>query len=812
MKNIERIRKDANDPSIEKAVSEDETISGLSGYLIKNYENISNITFIAFVLAHVFLWIIPIHYLFNLSYIFSLIASIVFFLIYLIIILKLMDYIGEFFTGFSIIFFPIISLGLTIHYFFDLSYLISYIISIISIVVIFVLYVLIDDWFDKKRLEFEFCKRTLEDLEKELLYKEIPHKSLDVKDALVGRAVLKSEEDSVKKKVLTLLKEFISLRSIEDITYAKPELTNLIDSSLKDKNIIIGFTQLGKISSIIEKSEESLSSTDKLANLSKTLPILDETLNFTEAHLDGLIKNSFICIIESWKKATYNAMENVQGRAIIKADLITKKVKHENTIASILEIKNLGDTVTENVKVKLLPSSDYSNVRPRTIVLKTIDSGEVSQVEFQIDPIKNEGCKLSFQIEYDDIQGKGKIYEFTEEIEFFGISKEFVKIFPIPYIVGGPLKTDEMFYGRKDVLSFIRENLIGKYQNNAIILHGQRRTGKTSILYRLQETLGYDYITVLLDMHDMQVNNLNGFLYWISDNIFDTLNKRSIKVKEPAEFEFKHNPTNQFKNYIKDVEENLHDKHLVLMFDEFEALEKLENSVRKETNSSVFEYLRHYMQHHEKLDFIFVGTHKLDELTSDYYSILFGAGKFRKITFLAQSDVEKLITEPVKEFNLEYDDASIQKIFEISAGHPFFTQLICHELVEYHNEKKLNYISINHVDDVLEKVIEGGEAHFKFIWDNLCESQREKLVLSSIAKIRESSQNVLLKDINELFRKYNLIAERNEIRKVLDKLVKKDILEKVEHERDRYFIKIDLMRLWVNKYRNFSDIIDRIEW
>ena len=86
------------------------------------------------------------------------------------------------------------------------------------------------------------------------------------------------------------------------------------------------------------------------------------------------------------------------------------------------------------------------------------------------------------------------------------------------------------------------------------------------------------------------------------------------------------------------------------------------------------------------------------------------------------------------------------------------------------------------------------------------------MVLSSIAKIRESSQNVMLKDINELFRKYNLIAERNEIKKVLDKLVKKDILEKVEHERDRYFIKIDLMRLWVNKYRNFSDIIDRIEW
>ena len=800
----------ANDLSSEIPLSEDENISGFSGYIIRNYNNIGNISVIAFLLTYLYLTVITFKYLFDLSYLYSLIASLIFLTISAIVIAILSEYVSDTFAGFTIIFYPIIPLGITIHYFFDLSYLISYIISIILGVTVFVFYILITDWFDQKTSKFEFCKRTLEGLELELLGKETWN--LDVKDALVGKAVLKSEEDSVKKKVLILLKKFISLRSIEDITYAKPELTNLIDSSLKDKNIIIGFAQLGKISSIIEKSEESLSSTDKLSNLSKTLPLLDEILNFAEVNFDGLIQDSFICIIESWKKAIYNAMENVQGRAIIKADLITKKVKHENTITSILEIKNLGDTVTENVKVKLLPSSDYSNVIPKFVVLKTIDSGEASQVEFQIEPIKKAGCKLSFQIMYDDIQSQGKIYELTENIEFFGISKQFIKIFPNPYIVGGPLKTDEMFYGRKDILSFIKDNLIGKYQNNAIILHGQRRTGKTSILYHLQEKLGDDYITVLLDMHDMQENNLNGFLYWMSDNIFETLDKRDIKLKEPEKLDFKDNPTNQFKNYIKKIEENLHDKHLVLMFDEFEALEKLENSVRKETNSSAFDYLRHYMQHYDKLDFIFVGTHKLDELTSDYFSILFGTGKFKKITFLAQSDVKELITEPVKEYNLEYDNASIQKIFEISAGHPFFTQMICHELIEYHNEKKVNYITVNHVNDVLERVIEGGEGHFKFIWDKVCESQREKLVLSSIAKIRESSQHMLLKDINELFRKHNILAEKDEIKKVLDELVKKDILEKVEHERDRYNIKIDLIRLWVNKYKNFFDIIDRIGW
>ena len=49
-----------------------------------------------------------------------------------------------------------------------------------------------------------------------------------------------------------------------------------------------------------------------------------------------------------------------------------------------------------------------------------------------------------------------------------------------------------MFVGRQDVFDFVREHLLGTYQNNVIVLHGQRRTGKTSILYRLNEVLARD--------------------------------------------------------------------------------------------------------------------------------------------------------------------------------------------------------------------------------------------------------------------------------------------------------------------------------
>src|SRR5204863_6666265 len=55
-----------------------------------------------------------------------------------------------------------------------------------------------------------------------------------------------------------------------------------------------------------------------------------------------------------------------------------------------------------------------------------------------------------------------------------------------PFIAGPPVKTDRMFFGRADVFAFLRENLEGRFQSNVLVLHGNRRTGKSSILYQLE--------------------------------------------------------------------------------------------------------------------------------------------------------------------------------------------------------------------------------------------------------------------------------------------------------------------------------------
>ena len=54
-----------------------------------------------------------------------------------------------------------------------------------------------------------------------------------------------------------------------------------------------------------------------------------------------------------------------------------------------------------------------------------------------------------------------------------------------PYIVGSPVDRDAMFFGRAGLMDQIRRQLGGSDRANVILLEGNRRTGKTSILRQL---------------------------------------------------------------------------------------------------------------------------------------------------------------------------------------------------------------------------------------------------------------------------------------------------------------------------------------
>jgi AAA+ ATPase superfamily predicted ATPase len=69
-----------------------------------------------------------------------------------------------------------------------------------------------------------------------------------------------------------------------------------------------------------------------------------------------------------------------------------------------------------------------------------------------------------------------------------------------PNIAGAPVTEASMFFGRQEVFSWIERSLSGKYVDHILVLHGQRRVGKTSVLKQIPNFLPDRYIQVFFDL------------------------------------------------------------------------------------------------------------------------------------------------------------------------------------------------------------------------------------------------------------------------------------------------------------------------
>jgi hypothetical protein len=502
-------------------------------------------------------------------------------------------------------------------------------------------------------------------------------------------------------------------------------------------------------------------------------------------------------ILDRWQGLVLQAMQDLQGRADLQAKLLAHSAAYVEKVRQCVVVSNQGLNVAQNVRLQVADGDGYHVVEGAEQQIDILGPQESREFEFWLAADGPRRLRLAWVLSFDDAVDTGRRVEFADALELQQeqMDHPFRRIFPIPYVTGTPLRSDEMFVGRQDVFAFVREHLLGAYQNNVIVLHGQRRTGKTSILYRLQQVLADSHVAVLVDMQGKAARGTADFLYALSDDMVYALENHSIFVDLPERREYEEAPEFTFRSrFLRSAVGQLDGRNLLLMFDEFEELQKRVEDGRLEPE--IFPFLRNLMQHEPRLDFLFSGTHKLEELGAEYWSILFNIAAYKRITFLDDDEVRRLVIEPVAAFGLEYDPLAVDRIIQVTAGHPYFAQVVCHELVAYHNEVERNYLTVTCVDEVLGRIIERGEAHFKYIWAGATpDEQRVLLALTDLLPDPDAAANPA-QIAEELGRKgYDLSDEA--LTRALAHLQAKDILTRSGPQSRLYRFKIDLIRRWI---------------
>ncbi|MCP4359079.1 MAG: SUMF1/EgtB/PvdO family nonheme iron enzyme [Chloroflexi bacterium] len=351
---------------------------------------------------------------------------------------------------------------------------------------------------------------------------------------------------------------------------------------------------------------------------------------------------------------------------------------------------------------------------------------------------------------------------------------------PNPYIVGTPIPSPALFYGRAPILSFVRDTL-NPPQQRVVVLYGMRRIGKTSVLYELQRRLSDEFHSVYFDLMGQAGRPLPHALYEIANHIADSLDE-----DPPARF----TDLFQFRDYLETACNKSPDgKPILLLLDEFDDLSDQE--INKDAAAfTLFDYLRDLLNVDLPVAFVFVVGRRLTELPQNFQSILKQA-PYRKISYLSEKDTHILITKPVAEY-LTFTDTAVDTITNLTSGHPYFTQLICFELFRRGMNREDKTIRPRDVTAVLDEAIETGKGGLAWLWDAL--PLAERFVMSAIAEISGPSATASTEDVRNLLARYDLKFLGLEITEAPNLLVQWEILRDTG---SGYRFSVDLVRRWI---------------
>ncbi len=301
-----------------------------------------------------------------------------------------------------------------------------------------------------------------------------------------------------------------------------------------------------------------------------------------------------------------------------------------------------------------------------------------------------------------------------------------------PYIIGRPIYDSANFYGREEIFQFIEDNLENEAQ--VILLFGQRRIGKTSILHQIPQAVNLEnFVFAPLSLQGKGHKSLGEVLFElatdIKDSIQDYFKTSEVDISIPSVSDLKQNSSIFVDRFLAQIYNLLNSKNLVLLIDEFDVLE---DTKKDSAINQFFPYLYSMLPKQKQLYIIPVVGRRLDDMPT--LLGLFKDAPYKQIGLLDKYDAKQLICKPTEGI-LNYDANVIQAILDLSAGHPYFTQLICFAIFGRLRQQQRHDVTKEDVVEIVDKAIEYGEGGLAWFYDGL--TKPERLIFSVIAEVQK---------------------------------------------------------------------------
>jgi tetratricopeptide (TPR) repeat protein len=374
-------------------------------------------------------------------------------------------------------------------------------------------------------------------------------------------------------------------------------------------------------------------------------------------------------------------------------------------------------------------------------------------------------------------------------------------VYSNPYIAGNPVRGQSHFVGRSDILRDVLR-LLRNPNANAIALYGQRRIGKTSILFQLEQQLAESgkYLPVYFDLHDKADLPLPQILYRLAGQI-----ARYVDVPRLDQSDFDADGiffrSEFLPNAVKQTQ-----KQLILLFDEFDVLDR---PYKGQVGATFLPYLRRWMAGTYQVHFVLAMGRRPEDLSARMLNA-FKQVQSRHVSLMDLSESLAIVRQSEHNQTLHWSEGGINRVCYWTQGHPYLTQLLCSEVWEaaYDGDpEQTPTADAEDVDQAVEATLEQGANAFQWIWNGLPPS--EKILMAAMAG---TGKLTVTKDqLGELLNQNGVCLIRGELDIAPATLIRWDLLRR---DGGGYRFSIPLLQRWVAENRSLRRVkmeIDSME-
>ena len=357
-----------------------------------------------------------------------------------------------------------------------------------------------------------------------------------------------------------------------------------------------------------------------------------------------------------------------------------------------------------------------------------------------------------------------------------------------PYIFGIPLtERQEIFIGRQEIAARIEQLLLDQ-RRPPLLMYGQRRMGKTSLLHNLKRLLPGNIIPLFVDGQGIAAGagDYAILLYRIAREMTKSAAQNHLALPPLRHETLAADPFTLFDEWLDEVEQAMdaQDKNIaILALDEFENIDE----VLKQEQFNELDFmrmLRHLIQHRPRFKVLLAGSHSLEEFRH-WASHLINVQTI-KIGYLTEEEARQLVERPVQNFALRYVPAACQRILSLTRRHPYLIQLLCYEIVTLKNTQppgQRRLATLDNVETAALEVLKTGS----FFFLDITQNQIDAAGLSLLRFIAAYGEGAIVAQ-NALPRRSTDELERN-----LSLLLQRDLIESCE---GGYRFQVELIRRW----------------